>query len=64
MIEMETELRKPYREMAIDDLFGHRGWAMDVFVYTPAEVRAAKDRVGNLLYTIEREGKVLYEQNP
>jgi predicted nucleotidyltransferase len=62
MIEMETTLRKPYREMAVDELFGLRGWAMDIFVYTPEEVREKKDRVGHLLYTIEREGKVVYER--
>lgn len=62
MVEMDTDLRRPYREMEIDRLFPGRNWLMDVFVFTPSEVREKKDRVGHLLYTIEREGKVLYER--
>ena len=60
-VEMETELSPPERRRAISRLFGVRGWAMDVVVYTPAEVARLRDVVGTLLYTIVREGKVLYE---
>lgn len=35
---------------------------MDVFVYTPDEVRQRRNVVGTLVHTIEQEGKVLYER--
>jgi hypothetical protein len=31
-----------------------------VVVYTPEEVERFKDMIGTLLYTIEREGRLLY----
>jgi hypothetical protein len=34
---------------------------MDVFVYTPEEVAAARQRFLNLMSYIDAEGKVLYE---
>ena len=60
-VEMETDLTPPERKRAVSRLFGAREWAMDVVVYTPAEVARLRDVVGTLLYTIVREGKVLYE---
>lgn len=60
-VELDTDLTPPERRRALSRLFGLRNWAMDVVVYTPDEVRRLKDVVGTLLYTIEREGKVLYE---
>ncbi len=62
MIEMETDLSPPRRAMAIDALFGLRGWAMDVLVYTPREVEEQRRYRNSLLRIIEAEGKVLYEQ--
>jgi predicted nucleotidyltransferase len=62
MVEMETDLSPPRRAMAIDALFGLRGWAMDVLVYTPAEVRQHRQYRNSLLRVIEAEGKVLYER--
>lgn len=61
-VEMETELNPPMRRQAISRLFGLRDWAMDVVVYTPDEVSRLKNVVGTLLYTIEREGRLLYEK--
>ena len=61
-VEMESNLPPRQRVRVVNDLFGLRRWAMDVVVYTPDEVQQMKDTVGTLLYTIEREGKVLYEQ--
>lgn len=63
MVEMESD--KPPRERirAVDALFAHRRWSMDLVVCTPEEVRRFRDVVGTLLYTIEREGKVIYEQS-
>ncbi len=62
MVEMETDLSPPRRAMAIDALFGLRGWTMDVVVYTPSEVREQRRYRNSLLRVIEAEGKVLYEQ--
>ena len=60
MVEMTTDLKPLDRTRAIDALFGIRDWAMDVVVYTPEEVERREDCVGTLLYTIAREGNVLY----
>jgi predicted nucleotidyltransferase len=62
LVEMESDRTPLERIRAIDALFAHRRWAMDLVVYTPEEVRRFKDVLGTLLYTIEREGKVLYER--
>lgn len=61
MIEWETDARPAARASAIYELFGLRIWAMDVVVYTPAEVRRLRDVHGTLLNVIEREGRTLYE---
>lgn len=60
MIEMETDLPPASRIRAIDALFMDRTWPMDLVVFTPQEVRANRNMRGTLLYSIEREGKVLY----
>ena len=60
MVEMTTDLKPLDRTRAIDALFGIRDWSMDVVVYTPEEVERREDCVGTLLYTIAREGNVLY----
>ena len=60
MIEMETDLPPTSRVRAIDALFVDRNWPMDLVVFTPQEVRANKNIRGTLLYSIEREGRVLY----
>ena len=62
LVEMESDKRPPQRAADVAQLFGLREWAMDVVVYTPEEVRRHRNVLGTLLYTIEREGKVLYEQ--
>ena len=62
MVEMESDLSPPRRAMAIDALFGLRGWSMDVLVYTPSEVEQQRRYRNSLLRIIEAEGKVLYEQ--
>jgi predicted nucleotidyltransferase len=61
LIEMESEAPPPMRAMAVDALFGLRDWAMDVFVYTPAEIANLRDQVGTIVYTAEHEGRVLYQ---
>ena len=61
-VEMESDKPPRERVRAVDDLFGPRRWSMDLIVCTPEEVEGAKNLVGTLLYTIEREGKVLYER--
>jgi len=61
-VEMESDKRPPERALDIRRLFASRDWAMDVVVYTPAEVQRLRDVVGTLLYTIERKGTVVYEE--
>jgi predicted nucleotidyltransferase len=62
LVEMETDKPPRDRIRAVDALFARRRWSMDLLVYTPEEVRRFRDTVGTVLYTIEREGKVLYER--
>ena len=61
-IEMESDQRPLDRAVAVSKLLTPRLWGLDVFVYTPDEVRAQSGRVGNLLAYVEAEGKVLYER--
>lgn len=63
LVEMESDKAPRDRIRAVDALFARRRWSMDLVVYTPEEVRRFKDVLGTLLYTIEREGKVLYERS-
>jgi predicted nucleotidyltransferase len=62
-IEMDTRLNPYARAMAVDDAFGFRDWPMDLIIYTPEEVVRWRGQVGTMLYTIENEGRVLYECN-
>lgn len=62
LIELETQLKRPYREIEVDRLFRDRNWSMDLFVYTPAEVLAARDDVGTIVHIAEKEGRVIYER--
>lgn len=61
-VEMETRSRSRSVNK-IYMLFGLREWAMDVIVYTPEDVRKWRGQVGTMLYVIEKEGRVLYEQS-
>jgi len=61
-VEMESDQPPRDRARAVDALFFPRRWSMDLVVSTPEEVQRYKDVVGTILYTIEREGKVLYER--
>ncbi|MFH1023551.1 MAG: nucleotidyltransferase domain-containing protein [Planctomycetota bacterium] len=61
-IEMESDKKPPERAVEIDSLFGLRKWAMDVVVYTPAEVARLRNVRGTLLSVIEAEGEVLYAE--
>ena len=61
-IEMQTSRRPPERAIEVSAAFGLRPWPLDVVVYTPEEVQRLKGVNGTLLSTIEKEGKVLYEQ--
>jgi len=62
-VEMESDAAPRDRVRAVDALFDRRRWAMDLLVYTPEEAAQRKDVIGTLLYTIEREGKLLYERS-
>jgi uncharacterized protein len=62
LIEMDTDLRKPFREVEIHKLFPERAWSMDVFVYTPEEIAERKPNVGTLVHMAEKEGRVLYDR--
>lgn len=62
-VEMESDQRLPERAVAISAAFGLHPWSMDIIAYTPEEVARMRGRVGALLTTIEREGRVLYERS-
>lgn len=62
-VEMNTLRRPPERAIEIASVFGLHSWPMDIFVYTPEEVKQLRGKGGTLLEEIEREGKVLYEQS-
>ncbi len=62
LIEMESDKPPRDRIRAVDALFARPRWAMDLLVYTPEEVQRFRDTVGRILYTVEREGRVLYER--
>lgn len=59
-IEMESEKAPPERAIEVDRLFGVRDWAMDLVVYTPAEVQRERRIAGGLVNEIESEGVPLY----
>lgn len=61
-IEMDTNLAPLQRSTAVHRLFPRRRWAMDVIVFTPDEVRRWRDDIGSLVYSVEREGRTLYER--
>ena len=61
MIEMETPLGPIDRAVAIGQLFPDREWPLDVVVYTPAEVKRDRGRVGTLLSMLEADARTLYE---
>ena len=60
MVEMESEDPPFTRAVGVSQAFPWRDWPLDVFVYTPHEVQQQRDVMGDLIYTIEREGKTLY----
>lgn len=60
LIEMDSEVSPPERAMAVDALFGLRDWALDVFVYTPAEIAQLREQVGSLVQVAEQHGRELY----
>lgn len=63
LVEMEST--KPFIERTVEvaSAFGLRDWAMDLVVLTPEEISARRNVLGTLEYTVEREGRILYE-NP
>lgn len=61
-VEMESDKRPAQRAIEISSIFGIRLWTLDVFVYTPEEVSRLSGTIGTLLYAIQQEGRVLYEQ--
>ncbi len=62
LIEMESDLAPAARTIEVDSVFGLRSWAMDVLVYTPAEIRRLRAVPWTIVARAEAEGKVLYEQ--
>ncbi len=63
IIEMETDQPFYQRGLGIAALFSDRRWAMDLLVYTPQEFRQLSKVFGSLPYSVEREGRVLYERS-
>ena len=63
IVEMESDQPFYKRGLGIAALFRDRRWAMDLLVYTPEEFQELSKVFGSLLYSVEREGKVLYERS-
>lgn len=61
-VEMETSLPVVDRRTEIRRLLWPPRCAVDILVYTPAEVAERRNVIGSIVRTIEREGKVLYER--
>lgn len=61
-IEMESDQRPIERAAQVSRLLTPRRWGLDVFVYTPDEVRARRGRPGDVLAYVEAEGRTLYER--
>ena len=62
MVEMDSELSPFRRAVEISKAFPFRDWPLDVFAFTPQEIAAQRNVVGDLIFTIVREGKTLYER--
>lgn len=62
LIEMETQDPPLERRVKVRRLFRPSPCGMDILVYTPAEVAARRNSLASLVPMIEKEGKVLYEQ--
>ena len=64
MIEMDVEAGIEGRERVrrIHRVFDPYPCAMDIIVYTPAEIAARREAATSLVSTILREGTVLYER--
>ena len=63
IVEMESNEPFYQRGLGIAALFRDRRWAMDLLVYTPDEFRELSKVFGSLPYSVEREGKVLYQRS-
>ncbi|MBI5386204.1 MAG: nucleotidyltransferase domain-containing protein [Verrucomicrobia bacterium] len=62
-VEMETPDPPLERRVKIRRLFRPSPCAMDILVYTPAEVAERRRSLASLVPVIEQEGRVLYEQS-
>ncbi len=60
MVEMDVELDPREREAAIRELWQDSAWHVDPKVYDSALVERMRDQPGHLLYSIVREGRVVY----
>ena len=63
MVEMESKEPPFSRAVAVSQAFPWRDWPLDVFVFTPDEIQQNRDLIGDLIYTIEHEGKTLYARS-
>ena len=63
-VEMESTARPIDRAVAVRKVLSDVDVPMDVFVYTPEEVKAKRGDVGDLLAYVDAEGVVLYERSP
>jgi predicted nucleotidyltransferase len=64
LVEMEAFADEPRwkRRIRVDEIFGLRWWPMDILVYSPEELAQQRGSLASIVPTIEKEGKVLYEQ--
>lgn len=62
-VEMESDLRPLERGVRVREVLSDVRYPIDVAVYTPAEVAAARGRAGNLMSCVDAEGVVVYERS-
>ncbi|NSW55793.1 MAG: nucleotidyltransferase domain-containing protein [Armatimonadetes bacterium] len=62
LVEMDSDKPPPERSVEVNLALMPRDYALDVLVYTPAEVRLLRRRAGSFLRQIEAEGRVLYDR--
>jgi predicted nucleotidyltransferase len=61
-IVQETSLPRPQRAQAVSSLFPQRRFALDIIVFTPAELAEGLARQDFLVKKVVEEGRLLYER--
>jgi predicted nucleotidyltransferase len=63
LVVVESDLPRPARSVWVRRAFQWIPTAMDVLVYSPAEIRKWREAPASLVAAVERDGVVLYERD-